>query len=69
MGPCLLEKADSHFIAKELKTNHIGLDGKSFQGFYDRWPVLGQAMVHTLMRIIGEYCYKGETLDHRQFLA
>ena len=70
VGPCLLEKAASHFIAKVLKINHIGLDGeKSFQCFYDRWPVLDQAMVHTLMRIIGEYCYKGKTLDHRQFLA
>ncbi len=69
-GPCLLEKATERFITNVLKMNQIDLEAeKSFKTFYDRWPVLDKATMHTLMRIIGEYYYKDKTLDHRQFLA
>lgn len=70
LGPCLTETPDNHFISQVLKKNHLGLSAQeSFRNFYKRWPVLDQAVMHTLGRVIGRFLYGENPLDHRYFHA
>lgn len=70
IGPCLLEEPTDTFIASVLTRNHMDLQSSSsYLNFYKQWPVLNQAVIHTIGRIIGTYFYDGRPLDHRYFHA
>lgn len=70
LGPCLMETPDDRFIGQVLMKNQLSLSAReSFHNFYKQWPVLDQAVMHTLGRVIGRYLYRDEPLDHRYFHA
>lgn len=70
LGPCLMEAPDDHFIGKVLQKNKLDLSAReAFYNFYKQFPVLDQAVTHTLGRVIGQYLYGELPLDHRYFHA